>query len=64
MNKDNVIDFQEWKEKRSIQNIFGEAFWKSVVVDNCSTTTFTIEFDDGVILSGVVDSDNFDPKKV
>jgi len=41
----NVIDFQRWKEKKVINEIFGEGFVESYLPDY-DTVTYTLTIDD------------------
>ena len=45
--KSNVIDFQRWKEKKTIDRVFGEGFVESYIPDyDTITYTLTIEGED------------------
>lgn len=57
----NVIDFQKWKEKKSINKIFGEGFVESYIPEY-DTITYTITLDGEDYIATIPTEEFFDPK--
>jgi len=59
--KSNVIDFHRWKEKKTIDRVFGEGFVESYIPDyDTITYTLTIEGEDYRVT--IPTEEFFDPK--
>lgn len=56
----NVIDFQRWKEKKAIDEVFGKGFVDSIMPDY-DTITYSITIDDEKYMITVSTEEFFDP---
>lgn len=53
----DVIDFQAKRDEKIIKEIFGNGIWNTLVSDTAlGDITYTLELEDGVTLSGVVEN--------
>lgn len=53
----DVIDFQAKRDEKIIKEIFGNGIWNTLVSDTVlGDITYTLELEDGVTLSGVVEN--------
>lgn len=56
----NVIDFQRWKEKKAIDEVFGKGFVDSIMPDY-DTITYSVTIDDEKYMITVSTEEFFDP---
>jgi hypothetical protein len=56
----NVIDFQRWKEKKAIDEVFGKGFVDSIMPDY-DTITYSVVIDDEKYMITVSTEEFFDP---
>jgi hypothetical protein len=56
----NVIDFQRWKEKKAIDEVFGKGFVESIMPDY-DTITYSVTIDDEKYMITVSTEEFFDP---
>jgi hypothetical protein len=56
----NVIDFQRWKEKKAIDEVFGKGFVDSIMPDY-DTITYSVTIDDEKYVITVSTEEFFDP---